>query len=226
MVFSTSKIFPDGKVRHVSVSKHTDVDLMRSSCEMTFNGKSKQSLLSMYVSEHSPTRTQMFWLELKNIPLYVSTHLLRHHVGSQPFALTHRNDRMGGGYDLPTLVNEIKGMMDNVESDSDYEAVKDKLDFISDNCGRNTPTDLGLWINAQSLIDMAKSRICLMASKETRDIFDMVKSTIIEVDPDLAKMLVPKCVYRNGLCGEGKNCCGLNKRIESSEFAYYKELFS
>ena len=80
----------------VTIRKLTDVDLMREACESTFLGKSGQSLLSIYKSEHSPARTQLFWLKIKNVKLYISTHLLRHHVGSQPFALTMRDDRHGG----------------------------------------------------------------------------------------------------------------------------------
>ncbi len=82
---------------NVNVRKLTDEELMREACNSTFNGKSGQTLFKMYRSEHSPVRTQMFWITCKNIPLFVSTHLLRHHVGSQPYALTHREDRHGGG---------------------------------------------------------------------------------------------------------------------------------
>lgn len=46
----------------VSVRKLTDKELMQRACEMTFLGTSKQSLLSMYKAEHSPTRTQVFWI--------------------------------------------------------------------------------------------------------------------------------------------------------------------
>ena len=69
----------------VSVKKLTDADLMREACQMTFIGKSHQSLLSIYKTEHSPVRSQLFWVKFEGIPLYISTHLLRHHVGSVPF---------------------------------------------------------------------------------------------------------------------------------------------
>ena len=209
-----------------NVEKITDEKIMREACEATFDGKSKQSLLSMYVSEHSPVRTQQFWIQLENIPLFVSTHLLRHHVGSQPFALTHRSDRNGGGYDLPHIVEELKCMIECADEETDYEEINNKLDFIAENCGRMTPTNLSLYINAQSLIDMAKSRLCTMASKETRDVFDMIHDCIRDVDSDLATMLVPKCVYRGGLCGEGRNCCGLNASSNFNEkYDYYFKLF-
>lgn len=92
----------------VKVTKVTNEELMLSAAESTFLGKSKISLDKMYRSEHSPSRTQMFWIEMDDVPLFVSTHLLRHHVGSQPFALTHRVDRKGGvdsGRNTPTKLS-------------------------------------------------------------------------------------------------------------------------
>lgn len=77
----------------VTVRKYTDEALMRRACEMTFNGKSHQSLLSIYKSEHSPVRTQLFWIEFVDVPLFVATHFIRHHVGVVPFELSRRDDR-------------------------------------------------------------------------------------------------------------------------------------
>ena len=77
---------------NVSVRKLTDETLMREACEMTFLGESKQSLLSIYKSEHSPVITQMFWVRFEGIPLFISTPLLRHHVGAVPYQLTFRDD--------------------------------------------------------------------------------------------------------------------------------------
>lgn len=217
----------------VTVTKYTDDLLIRKACSKTFNGDSKQSLLSAYKSEHSPSRTQMFWIECDNIPLYVSTHLLRHHVGMQPYALTHRIDRDGGGYDLSALNNEVNSLQKKLlisekEVDKAHisNKISEKLKFISENCGRNAPTDLGMWANAQSLIDMAKYRACLMASLDTRNVFSAIKREIKAIDNDLADMLVKKCVYRNGICGE-PTPCGYNKsNTFKEEISVYLSCFS
>lgn len=207
----------------IVVTKKTDKELMLEACDKTFSGRSKQSLLSMYKSEHSPVRTQMFWVECNDIPLYVSTHLLRHHVGSQPFALTHRVDRKGGGLDLPTLVNEIQELMLS-ESPEAPEMINEKLETIKNKGGRMTPTNLGIWINAQSLIDMAKLRLCYHASEHTREIFEEIKHKVSLIDPDLACMMVKKCIYRNGLCGES---CGYNQSVAwEHEMIAYLQYFS
>ncbi|MBR6130851.1 MAG: FAD-dependent thymidylate synthase [Bacteroidales bacterium] len=198
----------------VTVRKVTDEELMRSACEMTFLGKSSQSLLSIYKSEHSPVRTQMFWVELKNIPLASSTHILRHHVGSTPYQLSCRDDRNGGYNHFPDRIGNIVEMINAGE----LENAIDELNWLKDNADRQTPVNLGLFLNAQSLIDMSKLRLCSQAHKETLTIFRALKAKIAEVDPSLAYVMVRKCVYRGGICGEPR-CCGFN-----STEAFKKEL--
>lgn len=221
---------------NISVKKLTDTSLMRTACEMTFAGKSQQSLLSMYKSEHSPSRTQIFWVELKNIPLFVSTHLLRHHVGLVPFQLTCRNDRKGGNVAFPERIEGIQCKVsdlttrldnggDDVEFERLYEDIQDDLEELKTGADRLTPVNLGLLVNAQGLIDMAKLRLCLQAHKTTIEIFKELKEAVSEVDHDLASLMVVKCVYRNGLCGEPR-CCGYNTtRAFKAELEEYKLLF-
>lgn len=196
----------------VMIRKLTDVDLMREACESTFLGKSGQSLLSIYKSEHSPARTQLFWVKIKNVKLYISTHLLRHHVGSQPFALTMRDDRHGGKDQCPAIADSLARLVEipvgDRTAEDEYELYS-LIDELHNRAGRNARTNLSLLLNAQSLIDMAKVRLCFQASSETREVFAEIKRKVAEVDQSLAKMMVPKCVYRNGLCGE-PNCCGFN----------------
>lgn len=222
----------------VSVRKLTDEALMREACEMTFLGESHQSLLSIYKSEHSPARTQKFWVTLKNIPLYVSTHLLRHHVGTQPFQLSCREDRKGGNPGVPERIDNAIGRFTALMSDwqkggsitgphiEEFKQIVAELAWLKDNSDRQTPVNLGLCLNAQSLIDMAKLRLCGQASSETRIIFNAIKEKIREIDPSLADMMVPKCVYRNGLCGEPR-CCGYNHSEKfQDELQAYLENFT
>lgn len=205
----------------VSVRKVTGQELLHSACEMTFLGTSKQSLLSMYKSEHSPVRTQVFWVELRNIPLFVSTHLLRHHVGSQPFQLSCRDDRHGGNVGFQEKIDKILDWLNpSCQEEAAYEKAIDTLEWLKANSDRQTPVNLGLFLNAQSLIDMAKLRLCRQAHKDTIEVFKALKKAVALADPDLAKLMVPKCVYRGGICGEPK-CCGYN-----STEAFERELES
>lgn len=204
----------------VSVRKLTDEALMREACECTFLGKSHQSLLSIYKSEHSPARTQMFWVKLDHIPLFVATHLIRHHVGSVPFQLTCRDDREGGNPGLPQKIDAINKKLEmllitidsgghGAEKDIVREIVAE-LNWLKENADRYTPVDLGLCLNAQALLDMSKLRLCTgCAHAETVLVFQTLRQEVGKIDPDLEKMMVRKCVYRNGLCGEPR-CCGYN----------------
>lgn len=190
----------------------------------------------MYKAEHSPTRTQIFWIECKNIPLFIATHLLRHHVGSVPFQLTCRDDRKGGNPGLIHKLEEIKSKLNNIvnevqDGNSDYadfviSEIQDELTYLQESSDRYTPVNLGLFVNAQSLIDMAKLRLCKQAHAETIEVFQAIKDEVAKIDPELAVMMVRKCVYRNGLCGESR-CCGFNNTpMFKKELSEYLENFT
>jgi len=84
-----------------------------------------------------------------------------------------------------------------VESNRD-----DKTDIIAD---RNTPVNHMMICNAQSLINMARKRLCHKAHPETIEVMELIKNDLFKVDPDLASILVPECQYR-GKCYELKPC--------------------
>ena len=102
----------------------------------------------------------------------------------------------------------------------------DELQWLSENADRNTPVTLSLLVNAQSLIDMAKLRLCKQAHIETQEAFKAIRAEIAKVDPDLASMMVRKCVYRGGLCGE-QRCCGFNRTEQfADELKTYVDNFT
>lgn len=205
----------------VIVEKVTDERIMREACEMTFLGRSKMSLRKMYACEHSPCRTQIFWIRLYDIPLFCSTQLLRHHVGSQPFQLTCRKDRNGGNNHFQEKIGQV---IDLINRGHNKEAIV-ILNWLEENADRYTKVNLGIFLNAQSLINMAKDRLCSDASAETREIFKAIKAEIEKVDPDLAQFLVPRCIYRGGICNSLKPC-GFNKtEMFQKQLNQYKLLF-
>ena len=61
-------------------------------------------------------------------------------------------------------------------------------------------------INAQELIHMAHKRLCKQASKETRQVMQMIVDEVVKVAPYMKSVLVPLCVYRNGKCTEMFSC--------------------
>lgn len=82
----------------IKVTKLTDETILRAACEATMRGQqSKVSLDKMYRCEHSPIRTQLFWIEMKDIYTFVSVHLVRHKTGVEHFVMSNREDRGGTG---------------------------------------------------------------------------------------------------------------------------------
>ncbi|MCP3685376.1 MAG: FAD-dependent thymidylate synthase [bacterium] len=80
----------------INVEKLTNINLMRRACEMTMHkGQSKISLDKIYMCEHSPVRTQLFWVEMIGILTFVSVHFVRHKIGVEHFVTSNREDRGG-----------------------------------------------------------------------------------------------------------------------------------
>lgn len=209
------------EVKRLSLDGKTPLEFCQEVCEMTFLGKSKISLDTIFKSEHSPARTQLFWVTFKNLPLFISTHFIRHHVGSIPYQLTCRDDRTGGNVDLKTKLHQFAEYHINAKEISD-----DYIDSMFNSIDRYTPVNLGLLINAQSLIDMFKMRLCLQSHKQTVQVAKMLKEAIEKVEPELSPYLVPKCVYRGGLCGEPKPCGWNQTRAFDREITAYISKFN
>jgi len=77
----------------ITVEKLTAITLARRACEATMHGQtSNVSLASLARCEHSPLRTQLYWVEMKGIPTFVSVHFVRHKVGVEHFVKTMRDD--------------------------------------------------------------------------------------------------------------------------------------
>ena len=82
----------------ITAEKLTYHDLMRKACSFTLGGRiSNVSAEALYRSEHSPIRTQIFWIEMEDIPTFVSVHLVRHKAGCEHFVKSNRDDRGGDG---------------------------------------------------------------------------------------------------------------------------------
>lgn len=76
---------------------------------------------------------------------------------------------------------------------------------------QGTLVNMDLTLNAQAMINVSRKRLCGMADADARKIWKKVIEKLKEVDPQLAKNCVPNCIYRGGLCPEGKNRCKYNE---------------
>lgn len=206
----------------IQVIKLTDLDLLHRANEFTTGHQSKMSLERAYFYGHSPIRTQIFWVEMIDIPLFVASQLVRQHVGVQFFQRSKRVDR--GGEDFIKECDEIGkciGTLQNELCATDNERTPFQLAMELDKVlgvvgswpnrfDRYAPTDLACIINAEALINMAHKRLCSKASKETRELVEILRDKVAEVDRALARMMVRPCVAHGGICREPK-CCGYNQ---------------
>ena len=216
---------------NIKVRKLISVELLREANSFTTNKESKMSLQTAYRLKHSPIRTQIFWIEMRDIPLFVASQLVRSHVGIQCFQLSKRTDR--GGEDFREECEEIAAMAGTIFPTDEYSfeeeyqhraTTADAIRLLSRQFDRYAPTNLAMLINAEAIMSMSAKRLCAKASKETREIWQKTLELIEEVDPDLVKFCKKPCVL-SGVCRESKSCGYMASESYLTERRLYKNLF-
>ena len=146
------------------------------------------------MAEHSPIKLVEYTISFKDLRQWVGVHLLRHPF-VLPFIHTQRVDKR----ELDEYVDKVMSILsDEVKNDPSFN----KRDYLF----QGQTNDQDFVVNAQTLINISKKRLCTCASKETRDAWKAVQEAIREFDPVMASFMVPSCVYR-GFCPE-KDSCG------------------
>ena len=96
-----------------------------------------------------------------------------------------------------------------------------KLNCSRDELPQGSENDQDFVVNAQTLINISRKRLCRCASKETQEAWRAVKSEITKQDKVMADKMVPNCVY-SGFCRE-LNCCGyINTEAYKKELESYR----
>ena len=223
---------------NVEITKLTDVKLLQRANSFTTGRDSHMTLAKAYRAGHSPIRTQLFWVECTDIPLFVASQLVRSHVGVQCFQRSKRTDR--GGEDFRVECHDFGQRLDIVAenvneglSEADADSLKQTLGEMESEVkqwpsrfDRYAPTDIAFIINAEALINMAHKRLCAKASAETRDLMTKIALEIAIVDPELAEHLVPQCVFRGGLCTEPKTCGWIYSGVGQSVLTSYVDMLN
>ena len=97
----------------------------------------------------------------------------------------------------------------------------DRTGVNRDKLSQDAPVNLTGEANTQHLIDTARKRLCMLASKETRKYMEDLKTAIRTVEPEISDVLVPNCVYRCGCpepggCGWYDTICAVEPRLAST----------
>lgn len=116
------------------------------------------------------------------------------------------------------LVRHWLGFIPFVHSQREDKRV---LDIPRDELPQGSENDMDILVNAQSLINVSKKRLCHKASPETRHAWEKVRDEINKFDPIMASVMVPECIYR-GFCPYGNDGCGM---FNSPSFQQWREKY-
>ncbi len=138
---------------------------------------------SILIAEHSPIRDISIKWHWKDMPHWGTVHWVRHKW--EKFVRTQRRDRVGPGV---------------------YAGERGDLP-------QSEPQTFTGYANTQHLIDTMRKGLCHQASPETRGYAEDLKAAIHTVEPEIADVLVPNCVYRCG-CPEMNGCKLFQKMLQ------------
>lgn len=171
--------------------------------------------LQWLMSEHGHIKVVQWWVDIDNLRQWVGVHLIRHPF-ILPFITSQRPDKALSKEEQVELV--LSKIKDDIVNDPDFDK-----ECWRDYRLQGSTNNHSFVINAQSFINISKKRLCKHASKETREVWKLVKECMEEVDPEMAAVMVPTCVYR-GWCTETP-CCGYSLTPQfRKELERYRDL--
>lgn len=97
----------------------------------------------------------------------------------------------------------------------------DRTGIDRDDLPQGALVTLEMDLNAQAVINISRKRLCNQASKETKELWQLVLDEIEKVIPELYYVAVPECVYR-GFCPELKSCGFCNSPIYNDMVKVYR----
>lgn len=94
--------------------------------------------------------------------------------------------------------------------------------YDRDSLPQGTLNDQDFVVNAQTMINISRKRLCRCAAKEAQEAWQMVRDEVRKMDEVMADKMVPNCVY-SGFCRELK-CCGyVNTEDYKRELERYRK---
>lgn len=163
------------------------------------------------MAEHSPIKLVEYTISFTDLKQWVGVHLLRHQY-VLPFIHSQRVDRRN----LDDCVEKVMAIIsDDVKNDPSFN----KRDYLF----QGEPNDQDFVVNAQTLINVSRKRLCKTASKETQEAWKAVQGAIREFDPVMASFMVANCVYR-GFCPERESCGFWKSKTFNQQLNEYRNL--
>lgn len=167
----------------VRIERLTDWKLVLSKARKTMGlgdavkGPTTEWKKKILMARHSPIRALEFNISIENLKSWVSVHLVRHNQGIRHFVQSQRDDR-----------NEGRA----VSRDDLPQSTLVKHDMV---------------LNAESIINVSRKRLCMQASIETRQVWKLVVEELKNIgETELASFCQPECWWMGGECPEMKPC--------------------
>ena len=167
----------------VKIERLTDWELVLTEARKTMGlGDAEKEPTSIWkqkilMARHSPIRALQFRISITNLKYWVSVHLCRHALGITHFVQSQRDDR-----------NEAR-----IESRDELpQSALVKHDMV---------------LNAESLINISKKRLCNKASIPTRHLWEEVKRQMSKIgEQEMASFMQPECWWCGNKCPEMRPC--------------------
>jgi len=98
----------------------------------------------------------------------------------------------------------------------------DRTGIDRDKLPQDEATNHSMDINASEIIFISRKRLCNQSSSDTRHIWSVIIHELKKIDPELASVCVPECIYR-GFCPEAIPCNYNNTTSQIKEIARYQK---
>lgn len=82
----------------------------------------------------------------------------------------------------------------------------DRTDAIPGEYSREQIVPFVMKLTARAIKEISHYRMCRKAEEPTREFMALFRSTLAEIEPELAEQMMPLCDYRGGICTEFNSC--------------------
>ena len=82
----------------------------------------------------------------------------------------------------------------------------DRSDAVKGTYSREQPVNFVMKLTARAIKEISYYRMCQKAEYPTREFMQVFQAKLSEIEPELAKQMMPLCQYRGGICTEFNSC--------------------
>ena len=187
----------------IEADRGTLEQMMRSEIGVRYDNQDKYYYMDLIeaIPRVSPDEIVKNMQSFRYVDKNDFTYVVPHNIEKNEKALALYQNCMSNIDTTRKAIRDILIQEDNIDP---HKAVED-ANFV---LPRATNTKLTIGFTPEALIRFMWQRLCARAQDEIREVAIAMKKTIMEINPEFAKELVPHCTYLLW-CPEGeKHTCG------------------